>query len=190
MIPMLATSLATRIAAFFSKAAVIVVLTVIALLAGIYTGWTINSKLTQASHDKALSVALQAQRSELLKDLKKAEAINADLRTKSEAITALSADLKTQVTQSLKAQRKTNEELGHCLDLNARTASLLNSARANVRPSDTSGPGDAKEQTLAPISAEEFLENDLEIVRLYHELAANHDALVDWLEQEMKKRNP
>jgi hypothetical protein len=33
-----------------------------------------------------------------------------------------------------------------------------------------------------PLNLKEFVDNDLEIVRLYHELATYHDALVDYVQ--------
>lgn len=33
-----------------------------------------------------------------------------------------------------------------------------------------------------PLTLKEFVDNDLEIVRLYHELATYHDALVDYVQ--------
>ncbi len=71
--------------------------------------------------------------------------------------------------------------------LDVGTVGLLNAARANTDP-DTAGLGDAESQAPSGIGAEEFIDNDLEIVRLYHELAERHNALVDYVEEQMRKQ--
>lgn len=67
------------------------------------------------------------------------------------------------------------------------TVRLLDDARAN-RPADTANGGAARASdaegpaaaALAPITGAEFASNDLEVVRLYHDLAQRHNELVDW----------
>jgi hypothetical protein len=68
------------------------------------------------------------------------------------------------------------------------TVSLLDDARANrTRSQDGSaagiGNGEVKAATPAapPVTGGEFAENDLQVVGLYHDLAARHDQLVDWV---------
>jgi hypothetical protein len=48
-------------------------------------------------------------------------------------------------------------------------------------------PGGASAAASGPVTGGEFADNDLEVVRLYKELAARHDALVDWVEQTLRK---
>lgn len=72
--------------------------------------------------------------------------------------------------------------------LDVFTVGVLNDARAN-RPSSPDGSAaglsDAEEQAAAAaptqITGGDFADNDLQIVGLYHDLAARHDQLVDWV---------
>lgn len=67
------------------------------------------------------------------------------------------------------------------------TVRLLDDARAN-RPSAGQDSGAAAQRDaegaaaapVAPITGAEFASNDLEVVRLYHDLAKRHNELVDW----------
>jgi hypothetical protein len=75
--------------------------------------------------------------------------------------------------------------LGGDPNLDPDTVRLLNAARED-RPVDPAGGLDAKE-SQAPVSVSEFVDNDLEVVRLYHDLATRHDALVNWVADLVKR---
>jgi hypothetical protein len=72
------------------------------------------------------------------------------------------------------------------------TVGLLNAARTGPVRLDahgratfgTDGEGTAPAYSGRPVTGREFAENDLEVVRLYRALAINHDALVDWVNQQ------
>jgi hypothetical protein len=86
--------------------------------------------------------------------------------------------------------------LGHSV-LDAFTVGVLNDARRNA-PGPTPGgaaPGaDAEGQAAASaptnITGRLFADNDLEVVRLYHELATRHDGLVDWVNHQCVPEKP
>lgn len=58
---------------------------------------------------------------------------------------------------------------------------VLDSARLNTDLGATSG-SDAEVGTPSDVTVSEFVENDLEVVRLYQRLAARHDELVNYVE--------
>lgn len=70
--------------------------------------------------------------------------------------------------------------------LSVGTVGVLDSARVNARL-DTPSGGDAAFRTPSDIAVSDFVDNDLEVVRLYHRLATRHDALVEFVEQKMKE---
>ena len=64
---------------------------------------------------------------------------------------------------------------------------VLDAARRNVDPDPVAGI-DAAGETASDVALSEFVENDLEVVRLYHELAARHDELVSYVESIMNQQ--
>lgn len=82
--------------------------------------------------------------------------------------------------------------------LDVGTVRLLNEARLNAQPGDAPGgptPGtDAQSEAAAaaptPITGRIFADNDLQVVGLYHELAARHDGLVDWVNHQCAPQKP
>lgn len=66
--------------------------------------------------------------------------------------------------------------------LDGRTVRLLNEARANTELAHSdAGAGADEEGRATAITGADFALNDLEVTRLYHELAARHSGLVDWV---------
>lgn len=66
--------------------------------------------------------------------------------------------------------------------LDGRTVRLLNEARANTELAHSdAGAGADEEGRATAITGADLALNDLEVTRLYHELAARHSGLVDWV---------
>lgn len=72
--------------------------------------------------------------------------------------------------------------------LNDRTVGLLNAARAN-KPFDPAPWLDGEGEAPSLVTDEDFIDNDLEVVGMYHDLAQRHDALVDWVSDLIVKQN-
>lgn len=70
--------------------------------------------------------------------------------------------------------------------LDVATVRLLDDARAGA--ADAPAWGDAEVEAAADVSVTEFVQNDLEVVGMYHDLATRHDALVEWVEGLLKKQ--
>ena len=77
--------------------------------------------------------------------------------------------------------------------LDRLTVRVLNNARANADAqtpeagSSSAGAdaeGEASADAPTTITGADFAGNDLEVVRLYHELATRHDGLVDWVNRQ------
>lgn len=82
--------------------------------------------------------------------------------------------------------------LGHAV-LDERTVRLLDAARrgpdADRAASSGAAPAGADEASgapapAAPVTGAAFAANDLEVVRLYHQLAARHAGLVEWVREQ------
>jgi hypothetical protein len=126
------------------------------------------------------------------------EAANETARKRSQS---LAAHLKAQEQQPLETRHARSDEsrtlpqpetaahgdpgrplLGRAV-LDGRTVRLLNDARTN-RPGAQDGsaaPSADEEGRATAVTGTDFALNDLEVVRLYHELAARHNGLVDWV---------
>lgn len=77
--------------------------------------------------------------------------------------------------------------------LDRLTVRVLNDARANAdaAPTEARGTspgadaeGEASADAPTTITGADFADNDLEVVRLYHELATRHNGLVDWVNRQ------
>lgn len=62
------------------------------------------------------------------------------------------------------------------------TIRLLNTARSNDTTSTTDGD-DASDQTASSVKVSDLVDNDLEVVGLYHELAERHKGLQQYLSE-------
>lgn len=76
-----------------------------------------------------------------------------------------------------------------CTDysLSDGTVRLLNAARKGA-DLDTVGISDEAFATPSGIETDTLIDNDLEIVKMYHDLATRHDQLVTEVEEELKRR--
>ena len=77
--------------------------------------------------------------------------------------------------------------------LDRLTVRVLNDARANAdaAPTEARGTspgadaeGEASADAPTTITGADFADNDLEVARLYHELATRHNGLVDWVNRQ------
>jgi hypothetical protein len=71
--------------------------------------------------------------------------------------------------------------------LDVGTVRLLDAARRGEAPSpaDTTGSRDAALEAPSAVGLPALIDNDLDVVKEYHDLAIRHDALVDWVEQKI-----
>jgi hypothetical protein len=146
-------------------------------------------------------LAAQAESKQVRQELEKTE------RTSTERIKTLSAHLKAQEktylerrhdrapnTQdppepgSLAAGSPDRPLLGAAV-LDEHTVRLLDNARANRDDEGGGAAGRADEEVraaaaAAPVTGTEFAENDLLVVKQYHQLATRHDRLVDWVNKQ------
>lgn len=163
-------TLAGKVATFIAAIA-------LAFAAGAWTGYQFKSgRDAEAEVKKAEVVARESQIA-----FNESAVKSIAIEVKNDAAAANTKVITKLVTQRIK--EKSNETSCSVADwsLDHGTVSLLNAARANV-PADTAAISDAKSKAPSGVGAVEFVENDLEVTRLYHDLAARHDALVDYVQ--------
>jgi len=71
------------------------------------------------------------------------------------------------------------------LYLNRAVVSVLDAARQNV-DFDSASVSDEEVRTASDVTVDEFVQNDLEVTRMYHELATRHDELVEFVLSNIK----
>lgn len=174
---------------FLRYAAVVLV----ALLLGSFVG-------NQFTQKKVSALALK-QAQQQIKDAAKALQRAVELNEQLEATVARSDASVTQI-QKVLAQRPALvpviKEVSHVSDpnqsacpayeLSAGHVGLLNTARQGLSL-DTFLGGDEAFATASGLGVEVLVDNDLEVVKLYHDLATRHDQLVDEVEEHLAHRH-
>ncbi|WP_374335555.1 hypothetical protein [Methyloversatilis sp.] len=65
--------------------------------------------------------------------------------------------------------------------------SVLDTARQNI-DLDSSAVVDEESRKASDVTVEELIQNDLEVTRMYHELAERHDSLVDFVQSKIPQK--
>ena len=185
------------IALFLSRfgAKIAAVLAVLLVAVSIFFGgasW--QAKRDARAHAIEVQTQLNDYRQAVAKEVQQSQ-------DKNKALTAALKESKTQ-QESLKSAamdrlfeqlaRKNDEQA--CVDIrdfrfDVGTVRLLDAARANMPASAPATGSDAASRAPSSVGVPTFVANDLEVVRLYHELATRHNALVDYLEQKQKEQS-
>lgn len=161
----------------------------IALVVGFCTGYTTKAKFVKADQFESVTEARHESAQNIQQSLETSlvtEQKVTDSTTKIAAIrkeVAARVQPKTQETSNEANLRPACSRDG----LDVGTVRLLNSAR-DGSALDPASLGDGASQAPSGIGLPELLDNDLEVVQLYRELAVRHDALVDFVESIIKKQ--
>lgn len=100
--------------------------------------------------------------------------------------TAYAADLQTGIKPPACVAESIRPHLGDVV-LDNLTVRVLNEARAGIAAPEAGYDQSYTDATLGtapstpPITGADLAINDLEVVQKYHELAARHDGLIDWV---------
>ena len=170
--------------------------TAIALMVGYFAGYYTKGQFVKADQLDAATDAQHQTAVDIQESLKTSLAVDADVAASNQKVETVRKAVAARIKQK---EIKNEANLhGECLSLNdicpgcrfsldVGTVRLLNSARAGTAP-DTTGLGDGESETPSEIGEAEFIDNDLQVVQMYHELATKHNALVDWVETQVKKQ--
>jgi hypothetical protein len=71
--------------------------------------------------------------------------------------------------------------------LDVGTVRLLNAARQGAGVESAGGSDEALDAPSG-VGVDALIQNDLAVVKQYHDLATRHDALVDWVEQKVREQ--
>jgi hypothetical protein len=99
----------------------------------------------------------------------------------------IKAQVRERLSQPVQASHDATCDLSDAR-LDRGTVGLLNAARADLPAAAASGVSDEEGAAASSTSVADLIDNDLDVVRLYHELAQRHNELVDFISDEMKKR--
>lgn len=170
----------------------ILIVLAIGLLVGFCSGFYTESKFIKAAQVDAMVES----RHDSAQGIEQSLEISANTDSQITASNQSNQAIRTIVAKRVQAHEKTiaiNPSNGITApsvcawSIDVGTVRLLNSSRSGD-PVDASRIGDAESQASSGVSASDFIDNDLQIVELYHELAIRHDSLVDYVEALVKKQ--
>lgn len=165
----------------------IIVAVALAVIVGFGLGFYVKAKFAEADqvdrviesrHETAQNIQTSAAASQKL-DEKVAKSDG--------AVQQIRTIIKTRIVKEKANETIQMDRQISCGALDVGTVRLLNAARTGAAV-DSAAVGDEASQTPSGIAVPELLDNDLEVVQLYRELAAEHDTLVDYVESLMKKQ--
>lgn len=172
---------------------------ILALVAGLLIG-SAAGYYTKGQFVKAGEVGeLRAEKKEDAKTVVESAADNHALEgrieTKNQTVTTIQKAVAQQLSKPAPAKEAIHDTPLQCtlpagtavLPFTVGTVRLLNFAREGTAV-DATAVLDGEGQAPADLEVAEFVDNDLEVVRLYHELAARHDALVEAVEKKLKEQ--
>lgn len=153
----------------------------VAIGAGI--GFYTSNQFHKADLVKALSKSQTQTASAIVQANKESQKIDSNTQFTNNRIDSIRFEIAKGVS-------KQNDDHKICslnwyLDID--TVRLLDSAR--TKTFDSAAPvSDGKGSAASNITTAQFLDNDLQVVKLYHELATRHDALVDFVNELMNQQ--
>lgn len=166
------------------------------LLIGFSLGIYVETQHDTAALVKTQSEALKQVAQDVPAAIEKSNKIEAAIDRSNEQVQTIKKEVKTRIQKQKErvdeeyAARSKIEPVGEsCLpfSLDVGTVRLLNAARKGTSV-DTAGFSDEALAAPSNIGIDKLLENDLEIVRLYRDLAKRHDELVDAVEKMLKRQ--
>lgn len=95
--------------------------------------------------------------------------------------------IRDQVTARFIKWEKNEKNCTSKWTLDMATVGMLNNARAGGAVS-TATISDDQGSTPSDITAAEFIDNDLQVVKLYQKLAIRHNALVDYVDELVRRQ--
>ena len=164
----------------------IVLAVVLALSVGYCTGYYTKGQFVKADQFEAVTEARSETADSIQESLKTSAATEQEVTASNQKIAVIRKTVTARI-QSKETQNEANLHLACHSGLDVGTVRLLNSAR-DGSTLDAASLGDAASQAPSGIGLSELLDNDLETVQLYRELAVRHDTLVDYVESLIQKQ--
>ncbi|MCL2874794.1 MAG: hypothetical protein FWF12_00570 [Betaproteobacteria bacterium] len=162
-----------------------------ALAVGFTVGYATKGKFVKADQLETIVGARSETAADIRESLKVSVATEQEVTNSNQRVTDIRKAVAARVQPQPQPQEMPNEAQLRlaCRDdgIDIGTVRLLNSARSGF-PISPASFGDGASEAPSGIGLPELLDNDLEIVQLYHELAIRHDALVDYVEQLIERQ--
>lgn len=157
----------------------------IALTVGYCTGYYTKSQFVKADQFESVVEARHQTAKDIQQSLEQSSAVEKQITDYTNNIT----NIRKVVTARTKESSNDANLRIACPDslFDVGTVRLLNSARSNTAI-DATAINNVESEGASGLTLPELLENDLEIVSLYHELAARHNALVDYVTEQIQKQ--
>lgn len=166
----------------------LVITACLSLTIGFMVGSYSEKQFVKADKFEAATEAQSQTTTEIKESLETSLAVESEVAASNQKVSkirsAVAAHLKEEVPHD---QGKPSCAPADVL-IDGRTVFLLNAARSGSGIS-TTGSTDGEVSTAPSVGFPELIDNDLQVVQMYRELATKHDALVDWVSAEVEQRN-
>jgi len=169
--------------------------TAVALTVGFFTGFYVKDKFVKADQIDAAVEARSQSADNIQQSLEQSVATEKKVAASNHQVSEIRKEVQKRIKHTYyPAKQETENEVtteeGKCADswrLDVGTVRMLNSARTGT-DFDPTSISNAESEAPSDIGAAEFIDNDLEVVGLYRELATRHDELVDWVNEKIIKK--
>jgi hypothetical protein len=192
----------------FANIQAILIAIVVSLSVGFGTGFYTERQFTKAGMVSAVIKVQKANATEVKKSAEASTAVEAKVSESIQKVESIRKDMtdhfklkekvkyeQSPIKQSVDAKSVSDlaalpepvEKVSCDWNLDVGTVGMLNSARAgsSIDPASVS---DAASQAPSSVGVEAFIDNDLQVIEMYHDLATRHDALVDYVNSLLKKQ--
>lgn len=164
-----------------------------ALGIGFAAGFDAKGKFVKADRFDAVVSAQEQTRENIQQSLEKSADIEVRATASSTQVTTIRAAVKRRIEEQAHAEQvaaipgvdQSSSGAACAWTLDVGTVGLLNAARTGADPSAAAG-GDAEGKASSGLGPEDLIDNDLQVVEQYRDLAIKHDALVDFVQSILK----
>lgn len=171
----------------FSSYRNIVLAVALALGVGFSVGFYTKGRFVKADQLEVVTEAQHQTAVDIQESLKTSLAVEQKVTTSDQQMTTI----RKEVARRTQPKETTNEANLHApvcdWRLDVGTVRLLNAAR-DGSALDTASLVDGAGKAPSEVGLPDLLDNDLEVVQLYRELAVRHDSLVDYVESKLKEQ--
>jgi len=167
---------------------------VIAIAFGFGSGMWIDTKLHKASQTSSVVESRHESAANIKNSLLVSSQVDKQVDESNTQVVgirkAVAQRLNSKERKDVKVVSDSNQSGIYCnatWNLDNGTAWLLNAARTGT-PVNAASLIDEESKVASGITADQFIDNDLEVVELYKELAIEHNSLVDWAQTQIDKQ--
>lgn len=161
---------------------------------GFAVGYDLHSRLTKADKFDAVVSAQEQTRTNVQQSLEQSAAIEVRATASTQQIDGIrktvAKRIEAQHARSANAAAVPDAQAAQAADaapvacvpwtLDVGTVGLLNAARTGADPGPAGG-SDAEGEASSGLGPQDLIDNDLQVVQQYRDLAERHDALVDFV---------